>query len=377
MNRAYKFRIYPNLKQQKQFRLEFAASKTVWNYYLEKSINSYKETGKSLNRNDWCNDLKLLNKTEEYSWIMGACSQTYRSTLYDDLHAAYRNFFRRIKNGEISGFPKFKKSNYSVRYNNIASKYSPNNHKVWFSKNGWIKIIDYKPAFGKLMNITVSKSKDDKWWASICVEQKINEYENNSNSQIGIDMGVIDFLIDSNGNRIDNQNFYDKSMKKRAMFSRELSRKKIGSSNRKKARLKLAKFEAKIASQRKNFLDQNSTKLVKENNLIAHEDLNIKDMMKRNHNKDVKRKRILSRNISDVSWSEFFRMLHYKGEWYKCKIVKVDPKNTSRSCTNCGYIYTNLKNKREWVCPCCGTKHDRDINAANNILKLGIDVLEK
>jgi putative transposase len=366
MNRAYKFRIYPNLKQQHQFYLEFAASKCVYNYYLDRTIKEYQQNKKTLNRNDWCKDLKFLNKTEEYSWIMGASSAVYRSTLYDDLDSAYKNFFRGIKNGKSIGFPKFKKFNSSVRYTNTSCKYSHQNHKVWFSKNGWIKIIDYKNAFGKLMNITVSKNKDGKWYASICVEQPDLKYENNSESKIGIDVGIKSFLVDSNGNKIDNPNFLNKQENKLKRLQRQLSKKKIGSNNRKKAKLKLAIAHEKISSQRKNFLNQNSTKLVKENIFIAHEDLNIKGMVKNHH---------LAKSISNVSWYEFFRMLEYKGKWYGCNIVKIGKfEPSSKTCNNCGYINNNLTlDIREWDCPDCGEHLDRDVNAARNILKLGLD----
>jgi putative transposase len=372
ISKAYKFRIYPNQKQQRQLRLEFAASKKVYNYYLEKSIEFYKENKdnlekKSLNYYDWCKDLTLLKKTEEWNWLNQACSQTMPQTLRD-LDSAYKNFFRRIregKGGKEIGFPNFKKFNGSVRYSNICCKYSRENHKISLSKCGWVKVIDYKPAYGKLMNMTVSRSKSNNWFVSICVEQEEKIYENLSESMIGIDVGIKDFLVDSNGNRISNPKYLNKSSKRLNKLQRQLSKKKIGSNNRKKARVKLARQHEIVAEQRKNFLNQNSTNLVKNNKMIAHEDLKVKNMIK-NHK--------LAKSISDVSWYEFFRMLEYKGNWCKCKIVKTGTfEPTSKRCNNCGYVIDKLGLEiREWECPNCHVVLDRDVNAAKNILELGI-----
>lgn len=365
ISKAYKFRIYPNKTQQHQLHIEFAASKVVYNYFLNKSIELYKSEKKSSNYFDWNKELTYLKQEEDFKWVQQASSVCLQESLRD-LNTAYQNFFRNIKKGTNLGFPNFKKFNSSVRYSNVKCKYSKENHKIQLSKCGWINVIDYKTPFGKLMNMTVSKTKSGKWFVSICVEQELKEYINNSSSKIGIDVGLKNFVTDSNGEKIDNPNFLKIQDQKIKRFQRQLSKKKIGSNNRKKAKLKLSKAHEKISSQRTNFLHQNSTKLVKENKLIAIEDLNISGMVK-NHR--------LAKSIMDVSWSEFFRMLTYKGEWYDCEIKKTGRfEPTSKKCNNCGYIKLDMTlSDRLWVCPQCNTMLDRDINAAKNILSLALD----
>jgi len=365
ISKAYKFRIYPNKTQQHQLYVEFAASKVVYNYFLSKSIELYKSEKKSSNYFDWAKELTELKKKEEYTWLQQASNGCLQQSL-KDLDVAYKNFFRNIKKGMKPGFPNFKKFNSSVRYSNISCKYSEENHKIQLSKCGWINVIDYKVPFGKLMNMTVSKSKSNKWFISICVEQELKKYINDSTSEIGIDVGLKSFLVDSNGDKISNPNFLKSQDRKIKRLQRQLSKKKIGSNNRKKAKLKLSKAHEKIANQRNNFLHQNSTRLVKENKLIAIEDLNISGMIK-NHR--------LAKSIIDVSWSEFFRMLTYKGEWYDCDLKKIGRfEPTSKKCNNCGYIKLDMTlNNRSWVCPQCDTMLDRDVNAAKNILSLALD----
>lgn len=366
-SRAYKFRIYPNKKQQKQLYKEFAASKSVYNFFLDATIKYYEEhkedEKKSLNFYDWCHMLTDEKKTDEHSWWSEVASQNLVQTLRD-LDSAYKNFFRNIKKKKKAGFPKFKKFNSSVRYSNQSCKYSNETHKIWLSKAGWIKIIDYEKVFGKLMNITISKAKNGMWFASICAEQEKSEYFNNSEEEIGIDVGIKDFLTDNNGNKVPNPHFLIKSERKIKRFQRQLSRKKIGSNNRKKAKLKLAKAHSVVAEQRKNFLHQTTTSLVKNNKSIYHEDLNVAGMM-RNH--------YLAKALADVSLSEFSRILTYKGDWYNCKVEKIGRfEPSSKLCHICGYKNTELDlSVREWICPECGTVLDRDINAAKNILEFG------
>jgi putative transposase len=365
INRAYKFRIYPNLHQQRQFYKEFAAGKIVYNYYLNKSIEQYKLDKKGLNFYDWCHDLTELKKQEKYIWLKEVASQCLIQTLRD-LDSAYKNFFRNIKQGRKSGFPKFKSFNSSVRYHNQSCEYIQSEHKIQLSKIGKVRIIDYKPAYGRLMNITISKSKDEKWYASICVEQQEKEYINNSQEAVGIDVGIKSFLVDSNGTEIDNPKYLEKSEKKLVRLQRSLSRKKRGSNNRKEAKLLLAKQHNKVAEQRKDFLNKLSTKYTKENKIIVHEDLNIKGMQKNHH---------LAKSISSVAWGEFFRQLDYKSNWYNSSVITIGRfEPSSKKCHCCGNINNELTLKdREWTCKDCGAILNRDFNAAKNILNIGLE----
>lgn len=354
IKQGFKYRIYPNQTQQERLAIQFGHTRYIYNLYLHTRTEYYRLTGQSSNYYTCANDLKLLKSEPDHLWLKEADSQVLQQSL-KDLDTAFKNFFTgRAK------YPNFKRKfgKQSIRY---PQRFKIEGNRLYLPKVGWVKITLQRPIIGKMRNVTISKTKTGKYFASIICEFEKEEPVHPSEKAIGIDLGLTHFAILSNGEKIDSSRYLRRSERRLKVRQRRLSRKQRGSNNRHKARLVVALTHEKVANQRRDFHHQQSCRLVQAYGHIAVEDLNVKGMVK-NHN--------LAKSIQDAGWSQFVQFLTYKQQMAGGTLTKIDrwfP--SSKTCFVCGGKNQELTRKqRDWTCLRCGTYHDRDVNAALNIL---------
>ena len=359
VNKAYRYRFYPTEEQKKQLDHSFGCSRFVYNRFLKLRTDAYYEKKERINYHKISELLTALKTEADFLWLNDVSSVVLQQSLRD-MEKAFTNFFTKR-----AQYPKFKKKNskQSVRYVNTAFTFSNGNLILAKHKDPlnirWSRSFQVTPT-----SITISKDCANRYFVSFAVEEVVNELPK-IEKVIGIDLGIKDVCVTSDGEKSGSPQYLKKYEKILAKTQKELSKKEKGSKNRAKAKIKVAKVHAKISDSRNDFNSKLTTKLISENQAIAVESLNVKGMIRNHH---------LAKSIADSSWGDFFRKLKYKSEWYGRQFLEIDrwfP--SSKKCSHCGHINNGLKlNMRSWECHSCKVTLDRDINSAKNILTVGL-----
>ncbi|WP_121616547.1 IS200/IS605 family element RNA-guided endonuclease TnpB [Virgibacillus halodenitrificans] len=372
VNKAYKFRIYPTKEQEILIAKTIGCSRFVFNRFLGQWNDTYKETGKGLTYNSCSSELTKLKS--ELVWLKEVDSIALQSSL-KNLADSYTRFFKKQNKA-----PRFKSKKNNVQ--SYTTKETNNNiaivgNSIKLPKLGLVRFAKSREVHGRILNATVRRNPSGKYFVSILAETEVQPLEK-TESSIGIDLGITDFAILSDGRRINNNKFTIKIEKKLKREQRKLSRRALNAKNNginlfdaknyQKQKRKVARLHERVMNQRNDFLNKLSTEIIKNHDIVCIEDLNTKGML-RDHK--------LAKSISDVSWSAFVSKLEYKANWYGKTIVKINrwfP--SSQVCSNCGHQDGKKSLEiRDWTCSVCHKHHDRDINASKNILAEGLRTL--
>ncbi|MFG6394228.1 MAG: IS200/IS605 family element transposase accessory protein TnpB [Lachnospiraceae bacterium] len=363
MLKAYKYRIYPNNEQKIQIAKTFGCCRFVYNQTLAYRKEKYENNKESVTKTD-CNNYCNRELKKKYEWLKEVDKFALTNAIYN-MDAAYQKFFK-----EHAGYPKFKSrhnshKSYTTNFTNGNITADFGHGKIKLPKLKTVKAKLHREFTGKIKSATVSQVPSGKYYVSVLVETE-HEKLPQTCRDTGLDLGIKDLCITSDGKRYGNPGIIRKHGKKLAKLQRQLSHKEKGSNNYYKQRRKIALCHEKITNTRKNNLHKISYKIISENQVIVSENLQIKNMVKNHH---------LAKSVTDASWYELTRQLGYKAEWNGRKYIKIDTfYASSQLCSACGYKNAETKNLsvREWTCPVCGAKHDRDVNAAKNILAEGL-----
>ena len=369
MLKAFKYRLYPTAPQAEKINQNIGCARFAYNIMLDAKIKHYEQHKETL----YITPAKFK---DAYPFLKNADSLAL-SNAQLNLEKAFNTFFKKK-----TGYPKFKskhKCRWSYTTNNLRNKKNPEKDSIRFDgsriklpKVGYVKIVEHRQHEGVIKSVVVSKERSGEYYASVLCEIGQPPILPVTNKVVGIDLGLHDIIVCSDGERVEAPKHFRKSEQKLAKRQRAFSRTQKGSKGHEKARLKVARCHQKIKNQRNDFLQKLSTKLIRENQVICLEDLSVKGL---------ERNKKLAKSATDASFSKFVSVLEYKAEWYGRKVVKIDRFYPSTQlCSGCGYRNEFIKGLsglkfREWICPECGEVHDRDLNAARNILKEGMKVL--
>src|SRR3989440_8459924 len=361
--KAYKYRFYPTDEQAHILARTFGCCRYAYNWALRARTDAFFQRGERLYYNQLAGMLTELKKQEETAWLSEVSSVPLQQALRH-LDTAFRNFFE----GRAE-YPTFHKKHGVQAATYAASAFSWDGHSLTLARMETPLDIHWSrplPKGVKPTSVTISKDGADRYFVSILVEEDIKHLPI-VNKQVGLDLGLKSMVITSDGHTYGNPTFFAQDEKKLAQAQRRPAKKQKGSQNRRKAQLKVARIHARIADRRRDYQHKLSTEIIRENQVVCVESLHVKNMVK-NHT--------LAKAISDVGWGEFVRQLEYKAEWYGRTLVRIDKwYPSSKRCFDCGHILDSLTlDVREWTCPECGVVHDRDINAAKNVLAAGLAV---
>ncbi|MCL8206835.1 MAG: transposase [Actinomycetia bacterium] len=363
VNRAYRYELNPNVQQRILLTKHAGAARFAYNWGLARRIELYQQTGKTTNAIEQHRELNSLKKTE-YPWLYEVSKCAPQEALRD-LDRAFANFFRGLKEGRHAGFPRFRKKGRDDRFR-LTGSIRVVGRAVRLPRLGRIRLKEEPQVQGRVLSATVSREAD-RWYVSLTVEVDLPDPDPVAGPAVGVDVGLCHFatIVGDDGTvaTIEAPRPLERSLRRLRRRQRQHSRKRKGSKNRRKSALRLARLHRRVRNIRRDFLHQLTTRLAKTKSVIVVEDLNVSGLLQNPY---------LARHVADSGWGEFRRMLAYKCMWYGSRLVvanRYDP--SSKTCSACGHVLEALPlDVRVWDCPACGAHHDRDVNAARNLLAM-------